>query len=157
MGLVYTVELLNEPVVSAARDLFEITAPSDAVVRIVACRFGQNLDEGGSQAEMLAIAIARYTGADGTGGSTPTPRPREVGYPVAGSSVRANTTEGATKTRVVSDAFNVQAGWLYMPPPKEVIVLSPSGKLTIYFPGVSADSLNVDMTFTFEEIGGSTP
>ena len=153
MGMIYTAEIANQAV-SAAQDLFEITAPSDAAVKVLSCRIGQRSQEGDAEAEMAAIAIARYTGADGVGGNALTPLLHELGYAAAGSSVRGNTTEGATKTRMLSDAFNLQAGWLYLPPPQEVIVLSPDGKLAIYLPAALSGILTFDMSFTFEEIGG---
>ena len=153
MGMKYSAEL-NGAVITTARDLFEITAPSDAVVKILCCRIGQTTEEGDAQAEMLSITIARYTGTDGTGGATPTPAPHELGYSAASSTVRTNVTEGATKTIVLNDAFNLQAGWLYQPLPEEMILLSPSGKLAIYLPATPDDSTTFEGTLTFEEIGG---
>ena len=152
MGLAYTAAF--NVGVFTVQDLFEITAPSNAVVKILSCQIGQRDVVGNDEAEMVPIVIARYTGADGTGGTTPTPRPLNIGYPVAGSVVRANTTEGATKTRLISDVFNVQAGWLYKPPPREMIVLSPRGKLAIYLSEVPAHTFFMRATLTFEEIGG---
>ena len=151
MGLTYSAEFSGSAQ-TLARDIFEITAPSDAVVRILSCRIGQSTDEADAEAEMLLVQIQRYTSTDGDGSSI-TPRPHHVGYPAAGSTVRGPGTEGVTKTDLLSEPFNVQAGWLYQPTPEEWFYLSPSGKLAI-FVEAPADSLTYHGTLTFEEIGG---
>ncbi len=151
MGLIYSAPFTGAAETGAV-DMFEITAPSDAAVRILSCRFGQHLDAGDAEAEMLQVLFQRYTSTDGDGASI-TPQPHNVGAPAAGSTVRGPGTEGVTKTLLNADAWNIQAGYLYQPTPEEFINLSPSGKLAI-FVSAPGDSLTYHGTLTFEEIGG---
>ena len=152
-GLVYTASI-EQIAVSAIQDLFEITAPADAVVELLAVRVGQDTEEGDAAAEMLPIQITRYS-TGGSGGATLTSRPHHVGGPAAGSTVdRNNTTQGGTPVVVLSDAFNVQAGWLYQPIPEERIYVSPSDILAIELPVAPADAMTVSASITFKELGG---
>ncbi len=153
MGIMYTASF-TEVAVSAAQDIFELTAPSDAAVIIHSCYIGQSSDFGDSAAEGLPINITRYS-TGGSGGSTLTERPHEVGSPASGSSVEANnTTQGGTPVVVASDDFNVQAGWQYRPTPEERITVSPSGIIAIELPAAPSDALTMSGSLTFEEIGG---
>ena len=154
MGMIYTASIA-QVAVSLVQDLFEITAPSDAVVVLHSCYIGQDTEEADAAAEMLPVNITRYVDS-GSNGSTLTPAPHDTGYAAAGSTVEANnTTQGSgTTTIVLSDAFNVQVGWQYRPSPEERIVISPSKRLAIELPVAPADAMTVSAAITFEEIGG---
>lgn len=153
MGRKYTA-VFNDVAVSAIQDLFELNAPADAIVVLHSITIGQSSDEGDAAAEMLSIRVSRCTGS-GSGGTTPTAQPHEVGDPAFGGSVEVNnTTQGAAATEIFSDAFNVQAGWFYRPTPEERIVLSPSGRIVVELPAAPADALTMSGSITFEEIGG---
>ncbi len=153
MGRIYVARFGNVAV-SAAQDLFELNAPSDAVCKLLACRIGNSSDAGDAEAELLPIQIVRYA-TSGSGGSAVTARPTQVGDPAFGGTVEANnTTQGGTPTEVLSDSFNVQSGWLYQPPPEEQIIISPSGILAIELPNAPGDALTMWGSLVFEEIGG---
>lgn len=151
MGRVYTASV-SEVAVSAAQDLFEITAPATGMVRILSARWGQSSDAGDAAAELLPFNITRYA-STGSGGSTPTPVPHSVGHAATGVTVEANnTTQGTTPTVLMSDAWNVQAGYLYQPPPEEQILVPPSGLIAIEFPSAPADAITISASVTFEEL-----
>lgn len=153
MGLMYMCQFYSVTV-TAVQDLFEITAPSDAVVTLHSIYVGQQSDYGDSAAEGLDIQISRAT-ASGSGGTAGTENPLEVGSPAAGAVVECNNTTQATGTTVLlSDTFNVQAGWQYRPTPEERIVISPSGILVVELPVAPADALEMSGTIIWEEIGG---
>ena len=153
MGMIYSASF-TDVAVTAAQDLFELTAPSDAVCIIHSCYIFQNTDFGDSAAEGLTISITRYS-TSGSAGGTVTERPHEVGFPAAGAAVEINnTTQGGTPVIIMSDCFNVQAGWQYRPTPEERIVVSPSGIIAIELPSAPTDSLTMSGTLTWEEIGG---
>ena len=154
MGRMYKAQL-SAIAVTAIQDLWEINAPSDAVVVLHSCVIGQNTDFGDAAAEGLPVQISRATGTAGSGGSGVTANPLEVGMPAYGGTVeRNNTTQAGTTTVLHADVFNIQGGWLYIPTPEERIVISPSGVLVIELPVAPADSITVYSTITFEEIGG---
>lgn len=140
--------------VTAAQDLFELTAPADAIIVLHSCYISQNTDYGDAASEGLTINVTRYS-TSGSGGSTPTPRPMEVGMPASGATSEANnTSQGGTPVVVHSEAFNVQAGWQYRPTPEERIVCSAGDIIAIELPSAPADSLTMSGTLYFDEIGG---
>jgi len=154
MGRIYTATL-SAIAVTAIQDLWEINAPSDAVVILHSCEIGQNTDFGDAEAEGLPVQISRATGTAGSGGASVTPTPLEVGDAAYGGTVeRNNTTQAGTTTVIHTEVFNIQGGWLYLPPPEKRIVISPSGVLVIELPVAPTDSITVYSTITFEEIGG---
>ncbi len=154
MGRMYSASFTGVSV-AAAQDLFELLAPADMIVVLHSVRIGQASEEGDAQSEMLSIQIQKYTGTSGSGGSSPTIVPHVKSDTAATSVVEANnTTEATTLLTLISDAWNVQAGYLYQPTPEERIVLSPSTGLVITSPDVPADAITMNGTITFEEIGG---
>lgn len=153
MGRMYsaTFELVA---VTAAQDLFEINAPSDAAVVVHGCWISQSSDAADAQSEQLNILIHRGS-TSGSGGSTPTASPLSVGDPAFGGTVEANNTSQSTEgTILFSDSFNVMAGWQWLPTPEMRLVISPSGRLIIELQTAPADSLTMSGTVFFEEIGG---
>ena len=155
MGRMYTA-IFAGVTVDQIQDLFELNAPSDAVVILHSITLGQDTDYGDADAEGLEVRISRATGS-GSGGTAPTARPHEVGSPAFGGTVEVNNTTQATgTTELYVDVFNIQAGWQYRPTPEERFVLSPSGRLVLELTTDPQDSAGVVMSgsITFEEIGG---
>ncbi len=150
MGRVYTASV-SAIAVAAIQDFFELLAPATGMVKILSVRLGQYTDAGDSEAELLPVNIVRYA-TSGSGGSTPTARPHQVGHAATGVVVEANnTTQGGTPTVILSDAFNVQAGWLYVPTPEEWIWIPPSGRLAIELFVAPGDTFTMQGSITFEE------
>lgn len=151
MGRVYTSTFQNVAV-SAVQDLWEITAPSTGMVRILSAHVGQESDAGDAQAEMLRIGITRYA-SSGSGGAVDTPRPNNVGHAAFGGTVeRNNTTQGGTPTEVFIESWNVQIGWHYNPIPEEMFWVPPSGIIAIELAVAPNDALTINSFVTFEEI-----
>lgn len=150
MGRIYT-SSFQAVAVTAAQDIFELTAPSTGMFRILSCRIGQSSEEADAQAEMLQIQITRYA-ASGSGGSTPTENPHLVGSAATGVVSEANnTTQGTTPTVLLAEAWNVQIGWIYQPAPEEMIWVPPSGIIAIESPDTPADSITLSGAITYEE------
>lgn len=151
-GRMYTASF--NTAVTAAQDLFEVNAPATGVVVIHRIFIGQSSDAADAQAEMLNVTIARSTtGGAGSGGSTLTARPHNFGGPTFGGVIEANnTTEATTQTIIFDEAFNVQAGWFWVPTPEERITIPTSGILTVGLITVPSDSLTMHGSITFEEI-----
>ena len=160
MGRMYTATF--PPIaITAEQDLFEITAPADAVVRIHSIEIGQETDEGDAQAEMLAYRLVRGEGTvtGGTGGATVTPTPVSKGDVAFGGVVdRNNTTKmlvgtGALKL-LKESTFNAQIGLFIQYAPDERPDISPDDKFTLELSEAPADTITFAGTITFEEIGG---
>lgn len=155
MGLMYTASFETQSE-SAEVDLFEIVAPSDAVVAIHSIRLGQETEAGDTEAEQLKVELIKGHATSGSGGNANTPNPLQTGFPAAGSTVEdTNTTVASTGSPInlLTDAFNIQIGWLYQPTPEERIILSPSERLVVRIPA-GADAISWSCSMTFEEIGG---
>lgn len=147
----------NGVAVTAQQDLFEIAAPADCIVVIHQILIAQTTEVGDAQEEGLSILVKRGATTTGSGGSTPTPAPLEFGNATAGSTVKVNNTTKATAGTIVTlhaDSWNVRSSLLILPAPELRIVLSPSQRLTVELATTPADSVTMNGTLYFEEIGG---
>jgi hypothetical protein len=141
----------EEVAVSAAQDLFEINAPADSIVVVHALEISQSSDVDN---ENLNLLMHRGS-TSGSGGSTPTASPMEVGDAAFGGTVEANNTSPSTEGTILhSAAFSVLAGYSYVWTPEARPVISPSGRLNIELQTTPADALTMSGTIYFEEIGG---
>lgn len=152
MGRMYAVN--QGPTAFAAEfDLYEITAPTDAVVVVHSIEIGQSSDAGDAEAEMLEVSLRLATVA-GSGGFSGNDTPLQAGSPAFGGVADVeNSTVATAAVQYERYTFNIQAGWLYRPTPEERIVVSP-GAIFVVRVSAPADSLTFNSTFTFEEIGG---
>ncbi len=156
---IYTA-VFEEVIITAPIDFFQIEAPTDAIVVLHNFELSQSSDAGDAEDEMLDIFVHRGT-VSGTGGSTVTPRPHELGGPAFGGIVQINNTVQATEGvfLYVRD-FNIHHGMLYMPSPETRIVISPiaaggNNRLVVELRGTTpADGLTMNGSITFEEKGG---
>ncbi len=151
-GRIYTANI--SIAVTAAQDFFEVNAPSTGIVVIHRIFLGQSSDAADAQAEMLRVHLARSTsGGAGSGGSSITARPHAFGHAAYGGTVEANnTTEATTQTSIYEEAFNVQAGFYWVPTPEERIIIPPSGIFIVGLAAAPNDSLTMQGSITFEEI-----
>jgi hypothetical protein len=153
MGRMYSANF-EEVAVTAVQDLFELIAPADSAVVIHAVHISQSSDAGDSASEQLHILMHRGT-ATGSGGSSVTPSPLNVGDAAFGGTVEANnTTQSVEGTLLHSEAFNVMAGLAVIWTPETRPVISPSGLFIVELQTEPADSLTMSGTMYFEEIGG---
>lgn len=153
MGRMYAATFASVAV-TAAQDLFTIGAPSDACVIIHSVQIGQSSDAKDAEDEQLPLLVHRPSAA-GSGGTAGTARPLNVGDAAFGGTVDLNDTTQSTPGNIIlADAFNVRAGWVWIPTPECRPVISPSGFLTIELAAAPADSLTMSGTVMLEEIGG---
>ena len=139
--------------VTAAQDVFEITAPSTGVVRLMGLVLGQSSDYGDAQAEGLSLTIVRGYTTSGSGGSAVTPSLLNSSNPAASAAVEANNTTVATTGTAVTlhaDAWNVQAGYqLWWPP--EVRPAARNSERIVVRSTAPADAITLSGTLYFEE------
>ena len=155
MGRIYTAQF-SAVAVSAAQDLFEIVAPSDAIVKIHNIRLGQTSDVGDAAEEILLIKLNSGATTSGSGGGSYTPVPIELGDAAFGGTCEINnTTQAADGTIVTNHAWpwNVRGPFEIIFEPETRPVLSPSRRCVLTIPA-PADALTMMGTITFEEIGG---
>ena len=147
--------------VSAEQDVFELVAHASTRVAIREVRLGQYTDFGDAAAEILSVQIIRGYTTSGSGGAAVTPAniSSHSGAKTAVSTVeRNNTTVATAGTAVilVSDVFNVQAGWWYRPGDDERIIVDNSSRVVVRIT-VPADALTMNGTLVFEEVGQMLP
>ena len=155
MSRIYTAQF-SAVAVSAAQDLFEIVAPSDAIVKIHNIRLGQTSDVGDAAEEILLIKLNSGATTSGSGGGSYTPVPIELGDAAFGGTCEINnTTQAADGTIVTHHAWpwNVRGPFEIIFEPETRPVLSPSRRCVLTIPA-PADALTMMGTITFEEIGG---
>ena len=155
MGRLYTAQF-SAVAVSAAQDLFEIVAPSDAIVKIHNIRLGQTSDVGDAAEEILLIKLNSGATTSGSGGGSYTPVPIELGDAAFGGTCEINnTTQAADGTIVTHHAWpwNVRGPFEIIFEPETRPVLSPSRRCVLTIPA-PVDALTMMGTITFEEIGG---
>lgn len=153
MGRMYSATF-EEVAVTAIQDLFEINAPADSVVAIHGVVISQSSDAGDSESEQLNVLV-HLGSTSGSGGSTPTARPLNLGDAAFGGTVEANNTSQSTEGVFLhAESFNVMAGLQIWLPPECRWIISPSDRLIIELQVAPADSLTMSGVVYFEEIGG---
>lgn len=158
MARIYT-GLFSAVAATAAQDLFEITAPSDAVVIVHGWTLFQTTDLGDAAEEVLGISTVRGVGAtSGSGGSSVTSQPISDGDAAFGGTVEANNTTqmtagGGSLETLERFGWNIRIPWAHLYSPETRPVVSPSNRWTLALTA-PADSITLSGMVTFEEIGG---
>ena len=156
MGRMYSVQF-NGVAVTVQQDFFEVVAPADSLVVLHVIYIPQITEVADAEEEMLVLLIKSGQTTSGSGGSAPTAVPLALGDAAFGGTTEVNNTTKATAGTIVThhaEAFNVRAGWQYIPTPEMRKVLSPSARMTLELATTPADSITMDGTLYFEEIGG---
>ena len=154
MGNFWTVNGTHAVAATTEVELITVEADTTNPFIIHSVRIGQSSEEGDVQAEMLRIQVGRYSGAQGTvGGAAAIESPHEQGIAVATVSgyVGSETLSG-TKTVIIEDGFNVQAGFLYLPTPEERIIIAGGEGAFVGIPVGPADAVTFMMSMTIEEL-----
>ncbi len=153
--MLYSVPAATPTAMTAAYELFEGVAPSDAVVCLHALEIGQTTELGDASEEQLLVTI--LSGATSSGnGSSVTPASLESGQAAAGGTYERNAATPASGGTIVTRAakpWNVRAPFLWLPPPEQRIYISPSVRFTVQI-STPADSISVFGELIIEEIGG---
>jgi len=144
--------------VSTAIDAFEVLASSAKPFFLHEVVLGQSSDYGDAQAEGLSVLIKRATGSytSGSGGSTVTPAKHLTNDAAAGPTAEVcNTTQASAGsgalTTIRAEAFNVQSGYQYLPPPEQrpFFLAAEACVVSITAP---ADAITLSGTLIFEEM-----
>lgn len=156
IGRVYRA-IFNDVTATVAQDLFEINAPANAVVELLEFGVSQQLELGDAMEEQLNIVIKQGATTSGSGGSTPTGVPRELGDAAFGGTVEANNTTKATAGTIVTHYawwWNVRLPFEKVFTPESTCIISPSTRLTIELVGAPADTMDISGYVVFRAIGG---
>ena len=157
-GRIYTI-VFARVAVTVIQDLFEVLVPADSVMVLHRVTITQDTEQGDAEDEQLYLSIRRITGAptSGSGGTVATPQPIQAGDAAAGITAEVNNTTqltGGTNSLIISEAFNIRAGYDHFPPPEQRIIISPSTRLLVELETAPIDSVTFSGTMVVEEIGG---
>lgn len=155
MGRKYSVVFENVAV-TAAQDFFEINAPSGKSVVLHSVYLSQHTELADAAEEQIRVAIITGHATSGSGGSAPTAQPLDTGDAAFGGTVEVNNTTIAstgTASTKHTDTMNVRAGWVYRPTPEERISIGGGVRLVVRLGAAPADSVSMNGTAIFEEIG----
>lgn len=157
MGRFYSVPF-SAASVSAAVDVFEVLASTGKPFVLHEVVLAQSSDYGDAQAEGLSVLIKRATGSytSGSGGSTVTPAKHLTNDAAAGPTAEVNNTTQASAgsgalTTVRAEAFNVQGGYQYLPPPEQRLLFLPAEAVVVSITA-PADAITLSGTLVFEEV-----
>jgi hypothetical protein len=157
----YTVGFENVAI-TAVQDLFNLTPAADKPIRLCGltlCNVGGAADAGDAQEELLRLSIRRMaaTVTNGTGGTTPTPQPKDPNDAAAGVTARANdattraTTTG-TNTLWLPDGWNVRIPYtMWFDPDFRLEAAGTAQRIIIGLDTAPADSLAVSGCAFVEE------
>lgn len=162
MGRIYTVSF-SGVAATASQDLFEVKAGAGKPFILHELIVTQDTDYGDAQAEGFRVKLIRATGAytTGSGGSTPTASPHQTSDTAAGVTAKVNNTTAAVAgsgalTTLRAEAFNIQAGWQYLPVPEDRIFFAAGSNAEaciLNLVSTPADSVTLSGSMVFEELG----
>lgn len=157
MGRFYSVPF-SATAVSAAVDVFEVLASAAKPFVLHEVTLAQSSDYGDAAAEGLSVLIKRATGSytSGSGGSTVTPAKHLTNDAAAGPTAEVNNTTQASAgsgalTTVRAEAFNVQAGYQYLPTPEQRLFFLAAEACVVSITA-PADAITLSGTLVFEEM-----
>lgn len=145
----YSVQMLGVSV-SAAKDLFRVSAPSTMQLVLLRAWLSQEVSE---VSEQSAVILQRAS-TDGTG-TAETPEKGRVGDAAATFTAVSNLTADTTLTTdpFIREGFNWLTGWLYIPAAEERIWVPPSGRLVLRLPTAPTAALTVSAGMVLLEVG----
>lgn len=158
MGRRYSVSTDNVAV-SAAQDLAQIIGASGKILRVRSVSVGAtDTTEPTAQQLQLRCRFLGATVTNGSGGSSPTPKPFDPGDAAASFTAKANNTTPATSSGTV----NVLAAWgvhianglIWIWPDAETPIIGPSESFTFELESTVTGTVHLSMSVTVEELGG---
>ena len=157
MGRFYSIPF-SATSVSAAVDAFEVLAATAKAFILHRVVLAQSSDYGDTAAEGLSVLMKRATGSytSGSGGSTVTPVKHLTNDASAGPTAEVcNTSQSAAGsgalTTFLAEAFNIQSGWEYFPPPEHRLLFLPTEAIVVSITAPT-DAITLSGTMVVEEL-----
>ncbi len=141
--------------VTVAQDLLSILPATQKPCVLHAVYLSQSSDYGDAEEEQLRIALVRGHTTAPSGGSAFTPIALNPSGAAAGVTARTNDTviaSAGTGVNLHVEAFNVRAGWVYLPTPECRIIVKNAEYLCVRLLANPVDSLTMSGTMLVEEI-----
>jgi len=143
--------------ITAAQDLFELVAGSGKPIVVLGFEIGQTTDVGDAAEEILSLNFNSGQTTSGSGGSSVTPAATDTGNTVAASATcEANNTTKASAGTILthwSGTWNIRVPQEKVFTQEQQIIIAASRRCTLELVGAPADSITVNGTIWFQEIG----
>ncbi len=141
-----------DTVAATIEEILQFPGETTALAKIHEVRIGQSSDAGDADAEMLRVSWFRTTTL-GTTGTAIVGVGLEPGFGTAlSNSVSAGATLSTSLTLMGSEAFNVQAGWLWLPTPLlQITVPAVATEGVVWQLSGSLDIITLHATVVWEE------
>lgn len=144
----YTIQIDGGSLTAAITTLVEVTAAAAKAMIITRAWIGQRSNTTSAQ---QAVQILRRSTAS-TNVSSPVNNPLDASDTAYGGTSRGLATVlGTAGAVLVSDSFNWQNGWLWLPVPEERIIVGGAGILSLHLP-VAPAALTISCGFELLEI-----
>lgn len=154
MGRVYSLSF-SDIAVAAAQDLLGITTTASVPIAIHSVVLSQKTLTSW-EAKNVKLLRVPATVSQGSGGTTPTPRPMNAGDAAAGGTYHANDTTPATSggTIVVlhNEEWNFLNGLFWLPPPEDRPIIRVSEGFMVNLVTAPSASMTCSGTVVFEEL-----
>lgn len=154
MGRIYRIPFAGA--VTAQVDIFEIVAASTKVVELLEFMLSQSTELGDAAEEQLLMHLKTGMTTSGSGGSSATPIPSNLGHSAfAGTAEVLNTTKSSAGTIVTHESFswNVRVPFPRIYTPDTTIKLAPSARMALELATTPADSISLAGFAIVREIG----
>lgn len=150
MGRFYSVTL-PETSISAAADLFEITAATDKPIRIWGWNISQDTDLGDASEEVLQLQLKRGVTA-GSGGSSITPVAMDANGASAGATCTNRTTAHTNGSILIQHGWNIRTVEDHWFIPEAAPTIGADDDPVVLWMSAPADAITVSGTLIFEEM-----
>lgn len=150
MGRFYSVTL-PETAITAAADLFEITAATDKPIKVWGWNISQDTDVGDSAEEVLQVTLQRGVTA-GSGGSSITPVAMIANDASAGATCTNRTTAHTNGSILWQTGWNIRVPLeMWFTPESAPVIGADDDPVTLTMTA-PADSITVSGSLLFEEL-----
>ena len=143
-------------VADTSADIIRIAGNAGAIYYIHEVRIGQTSDAGDANAEQLPIAAFRYTTAGSGSASTPAIVSKMPGAPTAKAVITLveDSIASGLSGQLVTDAWNVQGGFVYTPAPEDQDIVAAVATEGIVFHCTKTvqSNLTLCVSITWEEV-----
>jgi hypothetical protein len=153
MSRIYTAQF-NGVAVTAQQDLFELTAGTNTPIVVHEIFISQSTEVGDSQEEGLSILLKQGATTSGSGGTAPTPIPRDVDDSASATAAEVNNTTKASVGTIVTHCawnWNVRVPLQILFTPELRPYVKGGRRLTVELATTPADSITMSGYITWSE------
>ena len=154
MGRVYSLSF-KDVAVAAAQDLLGVTTSASVPIAIHSVTLTQKTLTAWEAKNVLFRRVPA-TVTQGSGGTTPTPRPMNANDTAAGGTYHVNDTTAATSSGTIvdihSEEWNFLNGLYWLPPPEDRPIIRISEGFMVNLVTAPSGSMTSSGTIIFEEL-----